>query len=195
MKQIMGIGVLLLASIIGLAIPATSSASTDNAKTSCAAVEAAIAADAAAVQKATLAGESTTDYATEASISLEILKLDKAMLELAATAKTVCAASNAPAKYSSSKGLPVAILGKPYPATTFCTDIKAGQCLNAGGKLITFKTEGDLLPLGMRFNSFTGTISGTPTVGQSTRPIVLRVCSHELSEDYTNCVDATLFIK
>lgn len=183
----------LLAGTIGLAIAAASSAGTDQNQTSCAAITAKISADAAAVKKLTLEGASTTDYATQVHISQEILKLDKEMAALAASLKTCAgsAGSNAPAKYSSSEGLPIAKLGRPYPPTTFCPHLtKTGhQCVDAAGKLITFETKGDLLPLGMRFDSFTGTISGTPRIGQSTAPVYLQVCSHELGEPCTHWTD------
>lgn len=180
MKQV--VGVLLLASTIGLAIAATSSAGTNHAGTSCAALVAAMKAAEADITKA--AHNPATPSAT-------MLGLDNKLIALAAQAKG-CTGSN-------SSALPTATLGKLYPATSFCraplhlTPTRK-QCLDAGGKLITFKNEGDLLPLGMHFDPFTGTVSGTPRTGQSTRSVRVHLCWGELLQNYPHCDDATLII-
>jgi len=183
MKRIAG--VLLLASTIGLALAATSSAAVDSTSASCAGLEAAILADVAAAKNAARVGDAAAE-----------IRLSKEIIGLTASAKAACAAGTAPAEFST-KGLPEAKLGQPYKPITFCTRLvsRGTQCDNADGKLITFEIEGDLLPLGMRFDSFTGTISGTPRLGQGTpRYIKVQVCSRELLKAPTDCIPTTLFL-
>lgn len=189
MKQL--IGVLLLASTIGLALAATSSASTENTAISCATAKAEMAAYVIAAQKAAHVG----DYKTEFRIANAVKALTAAAKTCTSSSST---SSNAPAKFSRT-GLPAATPGKPYPPTTFCPHIvSAGtQCDDAAGGLITFTNEGpDLLPFEMRLNQFNGTISGTPRVGLRPQTLRLRVCSERLQDPASrHCDDATLVIK
>lgn len=190
MRQVLG--VLLLTSALGLALAAPSSASTNNGKISCATAKAEMTAYVIAAQKAAHVG----DYKTE-------FRIANAVKALVAAAKTCTGGSSsgstAPAKFSESTGLPAATPGKPYPPTTFCPHIvgrSPGQCDDAGGRLITFTTEGDLLPFEMRLNPFNGTISGTPSVGLRAQTLRLRVCSERLQDPASrHCDDATLHIK
>jgi len=185
MKQI--IGVLLLASAIGLAIAATSSASTDKTPPTCPAVKAEIFALAANAKKAAHVG----DYALE-------IRIYKEVVTLTATAKAVCAGSNAPAAGVKREELPVAHRGQSYPPQTYCphiVDQARKQCNDDAGRLITFKTTGDLLPIGMRFDPFTGTISGTPPANfRVPQTLKFQVCWSELQGGRSGCVGARLTV-